>query len=113
MTTFAPSAAPPHSLKIWIDRTPGGPRFSGAIYVEYPVKDGPPFIQAYPLDQSGLGCALASMIENWQANHPVPAISSKAASPAKHPLVKEAKPRPGTEAQRANTHALLKKLGLI
>lgn len=106
MTTFTASAAPPHAPRVWIA--------SGSIFIEYPCVGAAPFIASYPLHPDGLGMALSGMIAAWQKANPTPRYVPTTSAPTPHPLVnaKTSASRPGTEAQRDNAAAILRKLGL-
>jgi len=99
MTTALPSARPAWAVTMWADDT--------AIYVELPVKGGPPYITKFPLTEGGLSKALNLLHTRRVESH-----GGFTHDPA-HPNVTYAWNRPGTPAQRATAHALLKKSGII
>lgn len=51
----SPDYRPPWAVIAWADEA--------NVYIELPVKDGPPYIQRYPLTEGGLAKALKVMID--------------------------------------------------
>lgn len=66
---FAPSAAPPSALLIWVDER--------NIYVQYPRTDptSAPYIVTYPKSESGLSKALSILRKSEVAGTTIPAAS--------------------------------------
>jgi len=111
MTTFGSTAKPPWAVTMWSDMT--------AIYMELPVKDGPPYIQKLPYSEAGLSKALNIMNEAYRKNlskiENAKPVNGKPAP--RHPMI-NAKLKPRHKDQfsdelRANARDVLKKLKLI
>lgn len=91
------SSARPHSAAIaWATRD--------AIFVEYPVRDGPPIIVRYHKTTSGLAAALNILIEKAETETRTIARS--------HPSTKFAPKAQFTDEQRAGVRDVLKKLNI-
>ena len=105
MTTFASSARPPWAVTMWVD--------DHAVYMELPVKNGPPYITKHEFCEGGLSKALGMMRDIYRAQAP----SGGSYNLTKHPLIEanaKAKSRSpqATDAQREAARATLKRLGI-
>lgn len=106
--TFAPTAAPPWAATMWSD--------DHAIYIEFPVKGGPPYVTEFPLSEGGLAKALYTMRSLHQKLAPVYTGDRPhaIAKPPRHPMVKtKSVGESYTDAQRENAREVLRKLRLI
>jgi len=88
MTTTAISARPPTAAICWTA--------NGRLFIEYPVKDGPPYIIAMACTMENIAKALNIMIE-----HPAPTLTPKAEVIADHPKIKRIKVEVSEEARNA------------
>ena len=93
-TTFSP----PWAVTCWADDT--------HVYVELPAKSGPPYIQAFSLTTAGLDKALKLMRKLHKAKNPT---GSATYSFPTAPVRKLGY----TEAQRAATREVLRKLKIV
>lgn len=99
MTTAATSFRPAWALVTWVD--------SNNLFTELPAISGPPLIQKYPLTATGLGEAISLMREIHRAMQPAGGTYKALTEP--HITRPKAL---GTDKQRADAAAILKKMGL-
>jgi hypothetical protein len=93
--TAALTARPPRAAIAWTT--------SGAIFVEIPCREGPPYICRYPCTTEGLVSALNILIENPEA--------APRSIPADHPTIKRSK-LVVSEAEREGVRSTLRKMGI-
>ena len=101
MTTLAPFAHPPHALLCWIDDV--------NIYIEIPSTVGNPYVQKFPIVEGGLSKALNFLRVRYEC------LPTSEKNQFKPPEVKYRGQNKivQTNEQRAETLALLRKLGLV
>lgn len=98
MTDLAPTASPPHHLKVWSD----GVR----IYVEIPgVLGKPAYITTYDFDSRGVGLML-SLLGLHRIDY-----DFKGTIPSNY--TGRSNFQSGTDAQHAQAEATLRKMGII
>lgn len=97
MTVYAGSAAPPNALTIWSN--------GKVIFVELPTKRGPPYIISYQLTEGGLSKAL-DLLRTHADHSGAPMAGDPSRSNLSGKVV-------GTETQRAQAQAVLRKMGII
>lgn len=102
MTTYDHTARPAWAVTAWCDD-----RF---IYIELPVKDGPPYIQKFSLTEGGLSKAL-HMMRDARAKHPVAPHYSFLALDS-HPKIVKKKSIVSQE-QRDRATAVLRRLKML
>lgn len=100
----APSFAPPWAVLVWVDAT--------NVYAEFRSSSGDaPLIVKYPKTEGGFAKTLHFAEARFKDTRPKGGYYQMPSDP---PKVKKAKKEPaGTEASRAEAHAILKKMGMI
>lgn len=99
MTTFSSTGRPAWAVTMWAD--------DNFVYMELPVKDGPPYITKHSYSEGALGKALGMMRDIHRKMNPP---GGDFVIP-KHPRIK-ASPV-GTAEQRQKAHEILKKMKII
>lgn len=101
MTKFSSEYRPPWAVVAWADEA--------NVFIELPVKDGPPYIQRFPITEGGLGKALKVMIDAHFR-------FKKAGAPTRsftmddHPKIRRTRAKPTyTEEQRERALQLLRR----
>jgi hypothetical protein len=99
MSDALPTARPAAAAICWATRD--------AIFVEYPCKDGPPYIIRMPRTTEALVKALGILIEN-------PEAAPRPAALAEHPKIVKATRTPwANDEQRAKTQEVLRRLKIV
>lgn len=105
MTHATSTAAPPWAVTCWSD--------DYAIYIELPVKGGPPYVASFPHTEGGLSKALYTMRSLYQKLG-VERVGKAQVLDTSWPHPKIVGPKPsGTDAERESARAALKKLGIF
>jgi hypothetical protein len=97
---FAESMRPPWAVMAWAGSNKD-------IYIELPVKDGPPYIMKFPATEGGLAKALKVMIDAHFRFGEV----TRSFSMDEHPKIRRSKkPLIGTDEQRRHALDIVKRM---